>query len=143
MSLRTLFLTCALGAILAWSGSVEAGSLGDWFKKLGNSMAHPRKHASPTRTRGEKEKATNAAMTPSVTPTPVPAATPEPTVRTASVVTVASPPKRDIPYGIPVADKPGFVTSPYAPNQGLVDVRGIPSGAEVKDPYTGKSFLTP
>jgi len=51
--------------------------------------------------------------------------------------------KRDIPYAIPVPNKPGFVTSPYAPKQGLVDVRGFPSGTEVKDPYTGKTFLTP
>jgi len=64
-------------------------------------------------------------------------------VRTGSVVTEARNSKRDVPYGIPVADKPGFVTSPYSPDQGLVDVRGIPSGTEVKDPYTGKVFLRP
>jgi hypothetical protein len=48
-----------------------------------------------------------------------------------------------MPYAIPVPSKPGFVTSPYAPKSGYVDVRGFPSGTEVKDPYTGKTFLTP
>ena len=64
-------------------------------------------------------------------------------VRVADGVPPSKRPRRDLPYGIPVPNKAGFVTSPYAPKAGFVDVRNFPSGTEVKDPYTGKTFLTP
>jgi len=80
------------------------------------------------------------------TPTPTPAVTtttdmaPTPTpAPTAS----GAPTERNLPYGTPVAGKPGFVTSPHAPYAGYVDVRGFPPNTEVKDPYSGKIFLVP
>jgi len=42
-----------------------------------------------------------------------------------------------------VPGKPGWVTSPFAPDSGYVDVTGFLPGTEVEDPYTGKIFLTP
>jgi hypothetical protein len=61
----------------------------------------------------------------------------------STATTGTSQPKKDYPYGTPVPGKAGFVTSPHAPYSGYVDVRGYPPGTEVKDPYTGKTFLVP
>jgi hypothetical protein len=137
-----------------------ADPLIDFFQRVGNSIDRAG-HRQPARTippkRGTKQaRGKNGAPAkpqnegqPITTPNPPqnvvtvsPTATPM-TVRIASVVTEPSSKRRDIPYAVPVPNRPGYVTSPYAPNQGLVDVRNIPSGTEVTDPYTGKIFLTP
>jgi hypothetical protein len=132
----------------------RAGSLGDFFKALGNSIAHPGQHPKPKPSPQSKRPKTkgstpNAAdYPPSPTATPLPTPTPTATLSQPPVRLASAPPqnrnsKRDIPYAIPVPNKPGFVTSPYSPKSGYVDVRGFPSGTEVKDPYSGKIFLTP
>ena len=55
----------------------------------------------------------------------------------------ATKPNSELPYGSPVIGKKGFVYSPYAPEQGMVDVTDIPSGTKVECPYTHKVFRVP
>ena len=151
--LTKIFLALTISVLIA-ATRAEAGSIGDFFKALGNSIAHPsqKKKAAPPPKPPTKQssKTKGNAQNPDYPPTPAPtmptptpsATTTSPPVRPASVPPVKNS-KLDIPYGIPVPGKPGFVTSPFAPKAGYVDVRGFPSGTEVKDPYTGKIFLTP
>ena len=70
------------------------------------------------------------------TPSPAPKATPPP---------AANPPPAlsETPVALPVEGKPGYVLSPYSPQSGYIDVRGVASGKELQDPYTGKKFLVP
>ncbi len=64
---------------------------------------------------------------------------------TASVTPEApkKPAPEALPYGTPVAGRPGMVTSPFAQKQQLVDVTGLAPGDTVKDPYSGKLFRVP
>ena len=139
--LTKLILTLSISGFLTISGAVEARSLSELLKALGNSIAHPQKKPPPQSTTHKDaiKRDASAAASPSPSATP----TTEPLVRVATAAPAARGGKRDAPYGIPVPNKPGFVTSPFAPNGGYVDVRGFASGTEVKDPYTEKIFLTP
>lgn len=50
---------------------------------------------------------------------------------------------KELPYGIAIPGRVGFVLSPYAAKNELVDVTGFPTGMEVKCPYSGKLFRVP
>jgi hypothetical protein len=131
--------------LLATNDAIAASDpVSDFFRRLGNSIAHPQKHPRPASKTNKKQSAgKNASPAPSATPAAI-GATPTPIgVRAASAAPAAKGAKRDVPYGIPVPGKPGFVTSPFAPDAGFVDVRQFSPGTEVKDPYSGKIFLTP
>lgn len=80
-----------------------------------------------------KPESSPAPVASNTTPAPSTATTPAPTPK----------PVQEIPYGSAIAGRPGFVNSPFAAKHQLVDVTGLPTGMEVKCPYTGKLFRVP
>jgi hypothetical protein len=130
----------------------EADPVGDFFKRLGRSIAQPQQPKQPKQParRTPKKVAPANANSPAPSPQPSPSQSPTATAtappiteRRAIPATQSGGTRADLPYAVPVSGRPGFVTSPFAPTRGLVDVREFASGTEVKDPYTGKIFLTP
>ena len=149
MRLTKFFLILTLVMLTPVATDVVANPVGDFFKKVGNSISHlgrstptptPRKKTRKTDQSAEKpkEKPLEESIAAPATPAPTPL-----DIRAAAIAAPDPKGRRDVPYGVAVPNKPGFVTSPYAPTQGLVDVRAFPSSTEVLDPFTGKIFLTP
>ena len=150
--LRRFVLFLFVIAFVSGEPSVAANPVGEFFKRVGRSISNLGKSPTPTPTprrsrrdtqRGEtvadkKDVPNPPSAMPLVTPTPTPM-----DVRPATVAPTDRRRSRDLPYGVAVLNRPGLVTSPYAPNQGLVDVRAFPKSTEVMDPFTGKVFLTP
>jgi hypothetical protein len=140
---------------------VNAGPVGDFFKKVGQSISkpfQPEPEPQPQSTRPQPTKTPHATRRPASREAPAVAATrpavapsPQPpkeeeftgTVRGVSAADIEKI-KAGLPYGIPVPGRKGMVTSPYASEEAkYVDVTGFASGSVVKDPYTGKFFLVP
>ncbi len=151
---RKLCFIVLFAAVLLGEQTAVAGPI-DFLKRVGESIrrSQPAKPVRRSRAKSSSKREApkdSGQAAPTPTPTPLPDALTEvsptptpPVVKTADGVPPQTFTRTDLPYGVPVPTKPGFVTSPYSPNGGYVDVRGYPSGIEVKDPYTGKIFRTP
>jgi hypothetical protein len=131
----------------------QAGPFEDLFRSIRNSFARPAPKPRTPPPRRSSPKQSNEAppndssdtlnSQASPTPTPVPAPPNLNNVRVAKATAAKKNRNGDVPYGIPVPGKQGLVTSPFSPDSGYIDVRSFPPGTEVRDPYTGKTFLTP
>jgi hypothetical protein len=153
-SFRTIVVCLWVFALLAATQVAKAGPFDAFFRSIRNSFVRPtaQKHRPTQSHRTNRKQNTEAPPTdasdassgqPSPSPTPVSAPPNRNNVRVAMATAVSKHGKSDLPYGIPVPGKQGLVTSPFSPDSGYIDVRSFPPGTEVKDPYTGKSFLTP
>ena len=153
-------------AFLVFSGGfVNAGPVGDFFKKVGQSISKPVQREpepppppQPQSARPQPTKAPRATRRSSSREAPAAAATSPAEerpahppreeesaapVRHVSAAEIAKA-KAELPYGVPVPGRKGMVTSPYLPEDGkYIDVTDFASGSVVKDPYTGKFFLVP
>ncbi len=129
-------------ALLFLSGrSVNADPVGDFFKKLGQSISkafQPQPTPHPTR----KTRGSEASPSPPGEPSKPAKEEVTRTVLPASAAP-ADKAKGDMPYGIPVPGQKGMVTSPYLPEGNYIDVSAFAPGSAVKDPYTGKIFRVP
>ena len=140
---------------------VNAGPVGDFFKKVGQSISkplQPQPEPQPQSTRPQPANTPHATRRPTSRVVPASAATSpavaQPshpskeeeftgTVRRVSAADMEKA-KTGLPYGIPVPGRKGMVTSPYLPEEDkYIDVTGFASGSIVKDPYTEKFFLVP
>jgi len=156
-------LLFAILVLFLGASFVDAGPVGNFFKKVGQSISkplqrQPQPEPQPQSTRPQPTKAPHAtrrstsraapaaASTPSAVAQPSQPAKEEESTDTGRPVSAADieKAKADLPYGIPVPGRKGMVTSPYTPDEGkYVDVTDFASGSVVKDPYTGKFFLVP
>ena len=160
MKMNPLFLVVIL--LLVLSGPyVNAGPVGNFFKKVGQSISKPLQpqpepqlqstRPQPTKTpHATRRRTSRAAPAAAATPSAVgqPSHPPKEEELTGSVRPISAADiakaKAGLPYGIPVPGRKGVVTSPYLPEEDkYIDVTGFTSGSVVKDPYTEKFFLVP
>jgi len=146
-------LILMVGMVTLSAGTKEPGPLEKFFHWVGNGFKEPHKTsthhsshkestmATPTPSNVASNTQNNGSNTRPGAPGDLGVPPSERNTRSTSRATTKK--GEDLPYGTPVPGKEGFVTSPFSPNSGYIDVRGFSPGTPVKDPYTGKVFLTP
>jgi hypothetical protein len=142
--LRTLVIWLSIAGLVTATDVVNAGPFRDFFRALRGATEHPKQKSRPHRSSHKhNDTPPSDASTAKTSSSPVPSSAGSREARWAKAASGTNQQETELPYGIPVPGKPGFVTSPFAPDSGYVDVTGFPPGSRVEDPYTSKIFLTP
>lgn len=145
LSPARLIAAWAAAGLLVFGATAEANPFARFFY----SIRHPHHQRVESHRHKRVGEAVPSARQEAASAKPEPmqqnSAEPPPTAasRQAPLIPARKASDRQLLAGIPVPNKPGFLRSPYAGNQALIDVRGFPSGTPVKDPYTGRTFVTP
>ena len=159
MKINPLIFLVVIPLLFLSGPYVNAGPVGNFFKKVGQSISKPlQSQPPPQSTRPQPADTPHATRRRTSRAAPAAAATPSAvgqpshppkeeeltgSVRPISAADIAKA-KAGLPYGIPVPGRKGMVTSPYLPEEDkYIDVTDFASGSVVKDPYTGKFFLVP
>jgi hypothetical protein len=122
----------------------EPGPFERLFHAVRRAMNEPQHKQTHRRSQKQTDETTNSPSERSNTQTTTGGVSAPPSERNTRSATRAAGKKQDgLAYGKPVPGKTGLVTSPYSPDGGYIDVRGFAPGTPVKDPYSGKIFLTP
>lgn len=142
---RLLVVTMSIliaGAGILSAETNEPGPFERLFRAMRRGFNEPQ-HKSTTHRSTRKQQTSEPTPEPSAHPTSDSTGKPPNERNTRSTTRASAKKGDDLPYATPVPGKQGFVTSPFSPNSGYIDVRGFAPGTPVKDPYTGKVFLTP
>ena len=166
MKMYQLILLAVIPLLVLSGPRANAGPLGNFFKKVGQSISKPlrsqpqpqsRSQSQETRPQPEntphatRRHTTSRAASAAAATSPgveQPSRNPKDEEPTGSgrVISAADleKAKAGLPYAVPVPGRKGVVTSPYLPEEDkYIDVTDFSSGSVVKDPYTGKFFLVP
>jgi hypothetical protein len=142
--LKGLVLMMSILLICAGNALAEPGPFENFFRKLRRSFNEPEHKPTHRTSHKQTDEAKSSPTEESNTHPASGGASAPPTERNTRTTTRAPSKKgEDLRYGTPVPGRKGFVTSPFSPDAGYIDVRGFAPGTPVKDPYTGKVFLTP
>jgi hypothetical protein len=146
LGVRGLALVISILLVGAGSGWAEPGPFENFFHKLRRAFSEPQHRSTHRSSHKQADETTNTTnpTNPESTAHNANGVSVPPSERNTRTATRAVSKKgEDLRYGTPVPGKKGFVTSPFSPDAGYIDVRGFAPGTPVKDPYTDKIFLTP